>query len=114
VGGPEIVGVVGGCSEMNILSLYKKYDLIPQNVSMEFLRNNFNDFVSRTNSTSRATIEKYTQYLLSIKPIKDASQFGMIMNRDCSVNAVVLLTLRFGIGLSPIIGRIHCNKGPEL
>lgn len=88
------------------LDLYKKYDLIPQNVSMETLRNNFNDYVGRV-SKSKITIENCTQNLISEKVSKSNSYYKRILNTYCTVEADGIGSLRFGLGLSVILGRIN-------
>jgi len=88
------------------LDLYKKYNLVPQNVSMDTLRKNFNEYVQRVNST-KTSIENYAQNINTIQHLKRSSYIQIVINTDCTVDGGDVFTLRFTFGLSPIIGRIN-------
>jgi hypothetical protein len=88
------------------LDLYKKYDLVPQNVSMDTLRKNFNEYVQRIN-TSKTSIENYAQNINTIQHLKRSSYIQIVVNTDCYVDGGDVFTVRFTLGLSSIIGRIN-------
>jgi hypothetical protein len=88
------------------LSLYKKYDLIPQNVSMASLRKNFHDDVERVYQSSMSIIN-YKQNTLKKIHLKNFSPRGFMVNTNSDVYGEDGFTLRLSLGLSPLVGRFN-------
>jgi hypothetical protein len=88
------------------LDIYKKYDLIPQNVSMASLRKNFHDDVERVSQSSTSIIN-YAQNTFKKIHLKNFSPSGFMVNTNCDVYGEDGFTLRLSLGLSPFVGRFN-------